>query len=171
MTANNVFIPEEPGYLFTLARKYSLYNPVLYDDLVQEGRMAILRAKAGFSSSRGHWSTYSYIVIERAMIRYTRNQSSTIRSVMCIPIESVSPSSQSLSIEDNLDSDVVIEQLFRVLSPIERFVIVSRYGIGGCKKHLLRDIGAVIGVSGERVRQIQSVAEKKLRREAAYHAQ
>ena len=55
------------------------------------------------------------------------------------------------------------------LSSIEQQVITERFAIGSCaldskpKPKTLRQVGALIGVTKERVRQIQNKAMKKLR--------
>jgi len=49
------------------------------------------------------------------------------------------------------------------LQPRQRMVIERRYGINGCEVSTLEDLAAEIGVTRERVRQIQSEALEKLR--------
>ena len=53
----------------------------------------------------------------------------------------------------------------KVLTPRERDIIKARYGLGGGKMKTLEDIGVKFGITRERIRQIQVVALKKLRRE------
>ena len=55
----------------------------------------------------------------------------------------------------------------KVLTPRERDIIKARYGLGGGKMKTLEDIGVKFGITRERIRQIQMVALKKLRREMA----
>ena len=50
------------------------------------------------------------------------------------------------------------------LSDRERHVLVSRYGIGGANAMTLEQLGKQMGITKERVRQIQSRAEDKLRK-------
>jgi len=49
------------------------------------------------------------------------------------------------------------------LNPRQRMVIERRYGLNGCEVTTLEDLASVIGVTRERVRQIQSEALDKLR--------
>jgi RNA polymerase sigma factor (sigma-70 family) len=57
-----------------------------------------------------------------------------------------------------------VRVLVRQLSEREQQVIVARYGLDGAKRMTLREIGEHIGLSRERVRQIERRALRKLRR-------
>ena len=57
-----------------------------------------------------------------------------------------------------------VRALVRQLSEREQQVIVARYGLDGAKRMTLREIGEHIGLSRERVRQIERRALRKLRR-------
>jgi DNA-directed RNA polymerase sigma subunit (sigma70/sigma32) len=57
-----------------------------------------------------------------------------------------------------------------VLSDRERMVLGGRYGLGGRPERTLRELAGTLGVSAERVRQIEQAALDKLRAEAGEHA-
>jgi RNA polymerase sigma factor (sigma-70 family) len=57
-----------------------------------------------------------------------------------------------------------VRALVSQLSEREQQVIVARYGLDGSKGLTLREIGEHIGLSRERVRQIERRALRKLRR-------
>jgi len=50
----------------------------------------------------------------------------------------------------------VFEEVLGTLKPQERKIIELRFGLNGHKPHTLRQIGGIIGVSKERVRQIEA---------------
>jgi RNA polymerase primary sigma factor len=53
-----------------------------------------------------------------------------------------------------------------LLDARERIVIDARYGLTGGKPRTLAAIGTTLGVSRERIRQLQNIALLKLRRAA-----
>lgn len=66
-------------------------------------------------------------------------------------------------IEESLEKDV-IELLNKVnLKDREREIIKLRFGIAGCKKYTLEEIGKMYGLTRERIRQIEGKALKKMR--------
>ena len=60
------------------------------------------------------------------------------------------------------NSEILREALI-TLSPREERVIRMRYGINGVGEHTLGEIGYIFNLSVERIRQIQTRAERKLK--------
>ena len=60
------------------------------------------------------------------------------------------------------NSEILREALL-TLSPREERVIRMRYGINGVGEHTLGEIGYIFNLSVERIRQIQTRAERKLK--------
>lgn len=63
-----------------------------------------------------------------------------------------------------------VETLVRDLSESERQVISHRYGLNGSEPKTLREIGELLNVTRERVRQIHEITLRKLRRRVAMAA-
>jgi len=62
-----------------------------------------------------------------------------------------------------------MDDAMQVLSPRERQVLRLRYGLSGGREHTLGEIADQLGVTSERVRQIESAALSKLRQPKLKH--
>lgn len=58
----------------------------------------------------------------------------------------------------------VLQRMIATLSPREEKIICMRFGIGEKSDHTLEETGRVFGVTRERIRQIEDIALRKLRR-------
>src|SRR5438034_1854219 len=67
------------------------------------------------------------------------------------------------AVEDAMLREEIGQAVLNVLDPRERRVIALRYGLGSGHAMSLRDVGKVMGLSGERVRLIEREALRKLR--------
>jgi RNA polymerase primary sigma factor len=65
--------------------------------------------------------------------------------------------------------DEAVARLFQVLRPREQKVLALRFGLGGQPRLSLSQVGKVLEVSKERIRQIQDRALAKLRQAAEEH--
>ena len=63
---------------------------------------------------------------------------------------------------------IAIDRVFERLPPREARVLRMRYGLDGKKPHTLKEVGDKLGVSRERVRQIESRAKRRFRRYAPH---
>lgn len=70
------------------------------------------------------------------------------------PLELVSHKNMHLQLDD----------LLEVLDERERKIVDARFGLNGQKPRTLEEVGQVFGVTRERIRQLQNIALKKLRR-------
>ena len=67
-----------------------------------------------------------------------------------------------LQISERQSSNEAISRLLRALTPKEELVIRRRFGIGYDEDSTLEDIGKTLGVTRERIRQVEAHALKKL---------
>lgn len=75
------------------------------------------------------------------------------------------------TVEHRLTADSIDDAITDTLKPREAQVLRMRFGLGGCRESSLVDIGATLGMSRERARQIEVMALRKLRRSSAIQRQ
>jgi len=83
------------------------------------------------------------------------------------PISDYLVDGRSINPEDELiknESQGVIRMALRSLTEQEQTVIINRFGLEGGRVFTLKEIGEKLGVSRERVRQIENQAMKRLRK-------
>ena len=76
------------------------------------------------------------------------------------------PDTGTLMMQENNERQEALEFLMENLRPRERKVLDLRFGLTGNGTHSLRQIGHLLRISKERVRQIQNRALEKLRASA-----
>lgn len=157
--------------VISIARKFSA-SASDFDDLMSEGNEILLKAINKFDFSRGfRFSTYATHSVQRHFYRYAQRQ---------LKRNSVEHKSsvELLNEIPNADTDLVIAQWVkeeqRVTSLIsqmadrlderEHRIVVARFGLcsDGVVK-TLRELSSEMGLSKERIRQIQIIAIDKLR--------
>jgi RNA polymerase primary sigma factor len=144
---------------------------VEFADLVSEGNMALLRSMEKFDVSRGFkFSTYACRCILKA---FNRMATKTGRYHQRFPTEydpDMERSDDDVTRHERRREDS-IECLREILSEnranlteVERTVILERFALGsGDKGRTLADVGRLVGLTNERVRQIQILAMRKIR--------
>jgi RNA polymerase primary sigma factor len=153
--------------------KRTRMSEVDFGELVSEGNMALLRAVEKFDTARGFkFSTYACRAILKA---FSRIAVKTSRYHNTFPTE-FDPAMERSNYQETRRLDVeqdAVEELQRIigdnrakLSDVEKRVIEARFAINRgdtAEAMTLEEVGHVIGVTKERVRQIQNKALEKLR--------
>jgi RNA polymerase sigma factor (sigma-70 family) len=153
--------------------KRTRMSDVDFGELVSEGNMALLRAVEKFDIARGFkFSTYACRAILKAFSRIAMKNS---RYRQAFPTE-FDPTMEKSNYQETKRADVeqdAVEELQRIigenraqLSDVEKTVIQARFAINrgeDAPAMTLEEVGRVIGVTKERVRQIQNKALEKLR--------
>jgi RNA polymerase sigma factor (sigma-70 family) len=137
------------------------------DDLLSEAMLALTRAVDRFDPWRGYrFSTYACNVIARAIMRRGKQES---RYRQLFPVQHDTSYEPSSGLPD-LHAELYVERLQHVLdrnlgelTGLETTILTHRFPHGQGSRLTFREIGDAIGLSKERVRQIQNVALDKLR--------
>ncbi|HTV49049.1 MAG TPA: sigma-70 family RNA polymerase sigma factor [Phycisphaerae bacterium] len=153
--------------------KRTRMTDVDFGELISEGNMALLRAVEKFDAARGFkFSTYACRAILKA---FSRIAVKTSRYRNFFPAEFDVSMERSNDVEVRRQNEAVdaAEDLQRIihdnsaqLTDVERRVIEARFALNhdeGTQEMTLEEVGSVIGVTKERVRQIQNRALEKLR--------
>ncbi|MEQ9206428.1 MAG: sigma-70 family RNA polymerase sigma factor [Phycisphaerales bacterium] len=153
--------------------KRTRMSEVDFADLVSEGNMALLRAVDKFDAGRGFkFSTYACRAILKA---FSRQGMKLSKYRQRFPTDFDPKLEKSNFLETkraDFEKDTASEVRAIVvanradLSDVERTVLEHRFGLetGGHEKPMtLEQVGQIIGVTKERVRQIQNKAMEKIR--------
>jgi RNA polymerase primary sigma factor len=155
--------------------KRTRMSEVDFADLVSEGNMALLRAVDKFDAGRGYkFSTYACRAILKAFSRQGMKLSK-YRQRFPTDFDPKLEKSNFLETKRHTFEKDAAEEVKRIvlnnradLTDVERTVIEHRFGLESGeqdKPMTLEQVGQIIGVTKERVRQIQNKAMEKIRLE------
>ena len=153
--------------------KRTRMSEVDFGELVSEGNMALLRAVEKFDAARGFkFSTYACRAILKSFGRFA-SKSSRYHNAFPTEFDPAMEKSDYLETRRAGIEQDAVEELQRIigenraeLSTVERTVIEARFALNrgqNSQAMTLEEVGQVIGVTKERVRQIQNKALEKLR--------
>lgn len=139
---------------------------ISYEEALQAGRIGLWRAIEGYDPTRGTtFSTYAWVAIWRQIhhrVQELRPSSEVWRQEL--PASRVVPD-PAAELEEKLIQDVLHDLVGQLPKHLGQ-VIVGRYGLDGTPPRTLKGLGQVLGLSGERVRQLQQEALAWLRHPA-----
>jgi RNA polymerase sigma factor (sigma-70 family) len=145
---------------------------VEFSELISEGNMALLRSVEKFDASRGFkFSTYACRAILKS---FNRLATKTGRYRQHFPTEfdpDLERSDYDVMKHDIQKKDSVealreiIAKNHANLSQVERTVVVERFALGTDRRkgRTLAEVGKIVGLTNERVRQIQNLALDKIK--------
>ncbi|MDY7107649.1 MAG: sigma-70 family RNA polymerase sigma factor, partial [Planctomycetota bacterium] len=153
--------------------KRTRMSEVDFADLVSEGNMALLRSVDKFDCARGFkFSTYACRAILKAFSRQGMKLSK-YRQRFPTDFDPALEKSNHLENVRRTHEEECAEEVKHIvlnndaeLTQVEQTVIHHRFGLGAKKETeplTLEQVGQIIGVTKERVRQIQNKALEKIR--------
>lgn len=140
-------------------------------ELVSDGNVSLIRAVEKFDFARGNkFSTYASWAIMKNFARTIpdehrqRDRFRTTQAEMFTATEDAR-SDQFEQESAQLQREVQVEKILERLDEREQKIIISRFGLNRGREPLtLKEVGAELGVTKERIRQIEARALSKLRK-------
>jgi RNA polymerase sigma factor (sigma-70 family) len=159
------------GLVQAVVRKQVL-GQLPFAEALQAGRIGLWRAILGFAPERGHaFSTYAWTSIMHHVWRevklFERAQSQTTQHSPLDEIPSSAP--EATDPAQAWEASVVHSALWDLIARLPerlRVVILARYELTGRPQAFYSQIGATLGLSGERARQLHTEALIWLRQPA-----
>lgn len=163
-----------------LAHKRAFAAGLDYDDVLSRALDGLMRAAEMYDTSKGKFGTYASYHIKSRMSRDPLNRKSVKAGYMAHKVSLDAPmtsdpdsSTWADMIADErqvggfgalLGSDNVafVREWVAKLNERERFIIEGRFGLTGNAKMRLEELGKILKITRERVRQIEALALKKL---------
>ncbi len=144
-------------------------------ECVSDGNLALIQAVDRFDFARGNrFSTYATWAIRHAFAEHQRKFNRDRGQSLALNEKFLAAPDPGVDEHEFEEQQKKTRALVRSwlgrLVKRERRILVSRYGIGGVPKLTLEQIGQELGISKERVRQLEYCAHAKLRRFARLEA-
>jgi RNA polymerase sigma factor (sigma-70 family) len=146
-----------------------------YDELASEANITLFRAIERFDCDRGfRFSTYATHAVRRNLARYLTKRRKASATVAYITELDVFPEQRkwTWAYEQRVArANSQLDGMMYQLEPRDQFIIRSRFGLGEViGSQSLQSIADVLGVTRERVRQLEVRATQRLRSMARENA-
>jgi RNA polymerase sigma factor (sigma-70 family) len=154
--------------IFSLAKRYATVGSPAFDEFISEGHLTLLRAIEKFDFSRGvKFSTYATWSILNGFNAMLKKEGAVQRHQVSDQSEGVAESlaDHRVTVEQEKSLERVrqtVGDLLLNLNVRERKIISARFGFDAERPPTLRELGEEMGVSKERIRQLQERALQKL---------
>jgi len=139
-------------------------------ELVSDGNMSLIRAVEKFDFSRGNkFSTYASWAIMKNFARTIPEENYRRDRFVTGHEEMFEAAADNRTDEHEYEGALkrmqeAIKGMLDRLDDRERLIITSRFGLGGAAERTLEQLGRELGITKERVRQIESRGVDKLRK-------
>jgi RNA polymerase primary sigma factor len=169
----NMIVEANLRLVFSLAKRFAGADSDEFHEYVAEGNVALMRAVVLFDYGRGNrFSTYAHHAIRRQLLQRIQAESRRRERFVSGGEEAAAELDRDDggAIRDDERVHVAkraVLELMPCLTDRERAVIEVRFGLGDHQKpQTYEEIGRRMGVSKERVRQLQMRALQKMARTA-----
>jgi RNA polymerase sigma factor (sigma-70 family) len=137
-----------------------------FAEAVQAGRIGLWKAILGYDRQRGYaFSTYACTAIARHIWQAVKRAERSIpESAGIVPM--VTMDEDPAEVWETSAVRAALQEAVERLPERLRDIIMARYGLAGKSATSYREIGATLGLTGERIRQLHTEALVRLRHPA-----
>lgn len=165
-----VIISANWGLIVRIAKNHISYSCGI-DELISEATIPLLKSIECFDFRRGNkFSTYLSWAVMRDLARYTGKVGSLIQHYKLLDKDQLDRTlaydiNDGVDPEDSYKSSILLLDALSMLSAREQLIIRNRFSIerDGLPPKSLSELGRELGISKERVRQIEAGALKRLK--------
>jgi len=162
----NGLMVEHDGLVQAVVRRQVL-GDLPFAEALQAGRIGLWRAILGYDPQRGvAFSTYAWPCITRQVWQAVPRADGTAPHSVRIPASPVIWEQDPAGVWEVSVVHAALHDLVGRLPRRLRYIIIARYGLAGDPAATYGEIGAALGLSGERARQLHTEALVWLRHPA-----
>lgn len=177
MEARKILIEHNLRLVAHIAKKY-YYSGCDSDDLISIGTIGLIKAIDSFNPDSGtRFATYAGKCLQNEILMYFRAQKKqALESSLSDTVETDKDGnpltymdiiSSDDDITEKIDLKIKVEKLMKGINenllPIERQIIILRYGLGFTKPITQREVAEKLGISRSYVSRLESGAINKLK--------
>jgi len=172
LAVKNQIIRANLRLVVSIAKRY-LGPSNNFFELISDGNMSLIRAVEKFDYARGNkFSTYATWAVVRNFSRSIPEEKSRRDRFVTGHEEMFDSAPDHRPDEHEIETaqgrmQAVVKSLLNRLDEREQKIITSRFGLGGTSEQTLEQLGHDLGITKERVRQLEARAQDKLRRIAS----
>ncbi len=147
----------------SIARKH-LRPGLSLMELISDGNLTLMRAVEGFDVHRGHrFSTYATLALMKGFARSVPQMLANRAAGFAEDAAARIPDLRPIHATDRFIDREEVGQMLTRLDNRERDVLLAHYGLDESEPATYEQVGRRLGISKERVRQIEQTALAKLR--------
>lgn len=165
----NQIIEANLRLVFSLAKRYASAGSAAFDDFMGDGHITLMRAVEKFDFSRGvKFSTYAtWAVVNgcNALLKKEKLTNCQLFGQSVDAVEDCVADHRATADEERSVQEIrrAVGELLLGLNSREQAIIRARFGFDLHDAPTLKELGEGLGISKERVRQLQQRALEKLR--------
>lgn len=152
------------------------------DDLISIGAIGLIKAVNTFDAGKNiRIATYAARCIENEILMYIRSTKNSRNDCFLGDTIGKDKEGNEMTLQETLgtdpceildkvetDDDIrVLGEVFDVLTPKEKYIIINRYGLGKHQEKTQREIAKEMGISRSYISRIEKKAVEKLRKAIA----